>query len=121
MHFWDTEKNEDPNELSFRPKGYELKNIRAEHDLHSAVLGKDIICTDSLPKENLPRFKDYQITAEIMSKANEGAVVNPCPPFYRGVEVSEDVINSKYFVGYQFKQYLLEVQQAVLIYCLTEG
>ncbi len=31
----------------------------------------------------------------------------------------EDVIESKYFVGYEFKKYLLEVQQAIMIYCLT--
>ena len=51
--------------------------------------------------------------------ANKGAILNTCPPFYRGEEVSEDVINSEYFVGYEFKRYLLQVQQAVIIYCLT--
>lgn len=54
-----------------------------------------------------------------MQKANKGAVLNPCPPFYRGEEVSEDVIDSKYFVGYDFKKYLVEIQQAIMIYCLT--
>lgn len=53
-----------------------------------------------------------------MDMANENALLNPCPPFYRGEEVSEDVIDSDYFVGYHFKKYLLEVQQAVIIYCL---
>ena len=54
-----------------------------------------------------------------MKLANDGAVVNPCPPFYRGEEVSADLIDSPYFVGYEFKKHLLKVQQAVLIYCLT--
>ena len=53
-----------------------------------------------------------------MKKANAGAVLNPCPPFFRGEEVSEDVINSDYFVGYKFKKYLVEVQQAILCYLL---
>ena len=39
-------------------------------------------------------------------------------PFYRGEEVSGDVIDSEYFVGYEFKKYLLEIQQAVIIYCM---
>ncbi len=56
------------------------------------------------------------MTKAIMERANEGAVLNPCPPFYRGEEVSEDTIESKYFVGYEFKKCLLEVQQAVMIY-----
>lgn len=53
-----------------------------------------------------------------MRLANKGAILNPCPPFYRGEEVSEDVIESEYFVGYEFKKVLLEVQQAIMIYCL---
>ncbi len=53
--------------------------------------------------------------------ANKGAVLNPCPPFYRGEEVSDDVIDSEYFVGYGFKKHLLEVQQAVIIYCLLKS
>ena len=48
-----------------------------------------------------------------------GAVLNPCPPFYRGEEVTDDVIDSDYFVGYEFKSNLLKVQQAILIYCLS--
>ena len=63
-------------------------------------------------------FEEYQITAEIMKKANKGALLNPCPPFYRGEEVSVSAIDSQYFVGYEFKKHLLEVQQAILIYCL---
>lgn len=46
--------------------------------------------------------------------ANENAILNPCPPFCRGEEVSEDVIDSDYFVGYQFKKNLLELQQAIM-------
>ncbi len=54
-----------------------------------------------------------------MDKANKGALLNPCPPFYRGKEVSQDAIDSKYFVGYEFKKSLLVVQQAIIVYCLT--
>ena len=55
-----------------------------------------------------------------MQKANMGAVLNPCPPFFRGEEVSEDVINSDYFVGYGFKKCLLPVQQAILCYLMDK-
>ena len=77
------------------------------------------MCTDSLPESILGDFKNCQVTKEVMQMANEGAILNPCPPFYRGEEVTDDVIESKYFVGYEFKKYLLEVQQAIMIYCLT--
>ena len=52
--------------------------------------------------------------------ANENAILNPCPPFYRVEELSKDVIDSDYFVGYQFKRYLLEIQQAIVIYRLMD-
>jgi ornithine carbamoyltransferase len=101
------------------PSGYEIPEVPVQHDLHTAIQGKDIICTDSLQASAVADFKQHQITAEIMSLANKGAVLNPCPPFYRGEEVSEDAIDSHYFVGYAFKGHLLEVQQAVLLYNLT--
>lgn len=101
------------------PIGYEMEGVEVFHNLKDAMGGKDIICTDSLPRELLEVFADYQLTPQVMQLANEGAVVNPCPPFYRGEEVSADLIDSHYFVGYEFKKHLLEVQQAVLIYCLT--
>ena len=109
-------------ELSFVqccPMGYELDGVPTISDIHTAIIDKDIICTDSLPKEADHDFKDYQITKEIMDKANTGAILNPCPPFYRGEEVSAEVIDSKYFVGYAFKKHLLEIQQAIIIYNMT--
>lgn len=102
------------------PKGYEIEGIETYDDIHAAVQNKDIVCTDSLPKEVQHDFLSFQVTKEVMDRANKGALLNPCPPFYRGEEVSEDVIDSSYFVGYDFKRHLLEVQQAVLIFNLSQ-
>lgn len=99
--------------------GHEMQGLPVYNNIKEAIIGKDIICTDSLPSNLLHDFKNCQVTLEVMKMANKGAVLNPCPPFYRGEEVSEDVIDSEYFVGYEFKQYLLQIQQAILIYCLT--
>lgn len=101
-------------------EGYEIDGIVSHHDIEQAIIGKDIVCTDSLPATVLADFKKCQVTLEVMEKANKGAILNPCPPFFRGEEVSEDVINSDYFVGYEFKRCLLQVQQAIMIYCLTK-
>lgn len=102
------------------PVGYELKNIKVYTNIEDAISGKDIICTDSIPDKVKEVFKDYQITLQHMERANPGAVLNPCPPFFRGEEVSADVINSDYFVGYGFKKYLVPVQQAILCYLLDK-
>lgn len=101
-------------------KGYEIDGIVSHNNIYEAIIGKDIVCTDSLPSSVLDDFKECQITLEVMKMANEGALLNPCPPFYRGEEVSADVIDSNYFVGYEFKKYLLDVQQAIMIYCLIK-
>lgn len=101
--------------------GYEIDGLKTYCNIREAVKGKDIICTDSLPSGILDEFRNCQVTKEIMDMANKGAVLNPCPPFYRGEEVSDDVIDSEYFVGYGFKKHLLEVQQAVIIYCLLKS
>jgi ornithine carbamoyltransferase len=99
--------------------GYEIEGLVSHYDIEKAIMGKDIVCTDSLQASMLEDFKKCQVTKRVMDKANKGALLNPCPPFYRGEEVSEDVINSNYFVGYEFKKSLLQVQQAIMIYCLT--
>ncbi len=102
------------------PRGYEMESVTVINNLNQAIDGKDIICTDSLPGDLVNEFSGCRVTKETMQLANEGAVLNPCPPFYRGEEVSADVINSSYFVGYEFKKYLLEIQQAVMIYNLMD-
>ena len=102
------------------PPRYRMPEVPYEEDLRKAVAGKDIICTDGIPSGALAEFEAYQVTKEIMDLAGKGALLNPCPPFYRGEEVSADAIDSVYFVGYAFKKDLLRVQQAVLVYCLLQ-
>lgn len=98
--------------------GYEIDGLKVHYNISEAVKGKDIICTDSLPPDVIGDFGNCRVTKKIMDTANRGAVLNPCPPFYRGEEVSDDAVASEYFVGYGFKERLLEVQQAVIIYLL---
>ncbi len=100
--------------------GYEMEGVPAFHNIMEAVKGKDIICTDSLPAGAVRDFQECQVTKEAMETANHGAVLNPCPPFYRGQEVSAEVMDSPCFVGYEFKKHLLAVQQAIMLYCLSE-
>ena len=99
------------------PPKYAMDGVKNISDLAQAAAGKDVICTDSLSADKLPDFADYQITEELM-RTSGCQLLNPCPPFYRGEEVSAGVMDSEYFAGYDFKSCLLEVQQAVLLYCM---
>jgi len=101
------------------PLGCEIPGAEIMRSLDDAVRGSDVVLTDSLPPELLDDYKPYKITLAAMQMANAGAMLNPCPPFYRGEEVSAAVMDSPFFVGYAFKESLLAVQQAVLIHLLT--
>ncbi len=101
------------------PEKYMVPGVKRYENINEAVAGRDVICTDSLPASVLDEFRDYRVTKAIMGAANPGAVLNPCPPFYRGGEVSADAIESDFFVGYEFKKNLLRVQQAIIIFCMT--
>ena len=100
------------------PKGYEIDGLVTRSDLDDTILGKDIVCTDSLSRDKVEDFKSLQVTLSHMKKANNNAVLNPCPPFYRGEEVAGEVIDSSYFVGYHFKESILEIQQAIIIFLM---
>ena len=88
--------------------------------LESVLSESDVILTDPLPLElrTDEHYNKYQITLEKMKVCKVNAILNPCPPFYRGEEVSADVIESEYFAGYEFKKNLIYVQQAIILYCL---
>jgi ornithine carbamoyltransferase len=97
------------------PPGYEMNGVTVERDIATAVANADIVLTDSLPAAAVETFAPYRITSELMKTARPGALLNPCPMFFRGQEVSADAIDSEYFVGYGFKKRLAEVQGAVLL------
>ena len=100
------------------PKGYEVEGLKTCDNISEAIVGKDLICTDSLPGDAVEAFKNCQVTEAALKLANPGALLNPCPPFFRGEEVSSDAISSDHFVGYEFKQALLSVQQAIMLFLL---
>lgn len=103
--------------------GYELgedtRNYKFHTDLEPVLARSNVVLTDSLPDElrTAQYFKDYQITLDRLALTKEQLILNPCPPFYRGEEVSQEAIKSSHFVGYEFKRNLLYVQQAILLYC----
>lgn len=94
---------------------------RVVEDPQVALRDADVVLTDGVGR-HAEALAPYQVTAELMALARPGAVLNPCPPFTRGREVSADAVApGGPFVGYGFKVSLLPVQQAVMAYCLGLG
>jgi ornithine carbamoyltransferase len=96
-------------------------NYTFHTELDKILPDSDIILTDSLSQAFLTEeyIAAYQITLDRMKLARPDALLNPCPPFFRNEEVSEDVIASPYFAGFGFKKSLIYLQQAILVYCLS--
>ncbi len=96
------------------------KNYTFHLELEEVLPLSNVILTDSLSEglRQTEYIDKYQVTVERMNKCRSNAILNPCPPFFRGQEVSAEVIESKFFVGYQFKKNLIYVQQAIILYCL---
>jgi ornithine carbamoyltransferase len=97
----------------------ENRNYKFHTELDAVFRKSDVILTDSLTSDlrTAEYINKYQITLEKMSLTKQNSILNPCPPFFRNEEVSEDAISSDYFVGYAFKKNLIYVQQAILLYC----
>lgn len=101
------------------PKKYAMEDTQVVENLCNAVKQADVIITDSLSRDIVEDFRKYQITEELLNTAGCNILLNPCPPFYRGEEVSEDAIASEFFVGYDFKKSLLNVQQSIMDFCIN--
>jgi len=91
--------------------------LRWEGDIDVAVRSADVILTDG-PGRHEDLLRPFQITGTLLDTAPPGVLLNPCPPFQRGREVSVDAISHRAFVGHNFKAALLPVQQAIMAFCL---
>lgn len=101
------------------PKEYAMQGNDVETNVIKAIKNADVVISDSLSDSVLNDFKNYQITEDLLNET-PNVIFNPCPPFFRGREVSSDAIDSSAFVGYEFKKALLNVQQAIIDFCMME-
>ncbi|SDR90615.1 Ornithine carbamoyltransferase [Paraoerskovia marina] len=95
------------------PPGFELDGVPAVHTLAEGLDGADVVLTDGTGHLG-DVFEPFRVSAAALRGCAPGVLLNPCPPFTRGAEVSADAIESPAFVGHEFKRVLLEVQRAVL-------
>ncbi len=95
-------------------------------DPQRAVEGADAVYTDtwvSMGEEDeaakkRPAFTGYQVTPELMARANPGALFMHCLPAHRGEEVTDSVMDSPHSVVFDQAENRLHVQKAVLLLAL---
>jgi len=87
-----------------------------------AVKGASLVATDvwaSMGHEEerklrLQRFKDYQVTQELMAQARSDALFMHCLPAHRGEEVAADVLDAPDSVVWDEAENRLHAQKALL-------
>ena len=126
------------------PKGYEppediLKTanewadenntqITVTDDIGVALENVDVVYTDvwvSMGDEEEAKQREidlspFQVNADLMSLANDGAIFMHCLPAIRGQEVTADVIDGEQSVIYDEAENRMHAQKAVLYYYLKD-
>eukprot|EP00035_Acanthoeca_spectabilis_P036534 m.40139 g.40139 ORF g.40139 m.40139 type:complete len:314 (+) comp8044_c0_seq2:1518-2459(+) len=93
---------------------------------YEAVEGADVVYTDTFVSMGdeankaaiLKRFEGLQVDQRLMSAAKDDAVFMHDMPAYRGIEVSEDVIDGPQSIIYDQAENRLHAQKAVVLHLL---
>lgn len=103
--------------------------IEVMKDPKEAVKNADAVYTDKWASmgqeaeeaERKKIFAPYQVNAELMSHANNGALFMHCLPAGRGKEVTDEVIDAEYSVVFDEAENRLHAQKAVMYKLMKQG
>jgi ornithine carbamoyltransferase len=93
-----------------------------------AVAGADVVATDTWvsmgdeaeAEERAKPFWDFQLNADLLASAADGALVLHCLPAYRGKEITADVIDGPQSVVWDEAENRLHAQKALLAWLLEQ-
>ncbi len=97
-------------------------------DIQEAAKGADILYTDVWASmgqeeefnERAEIFRNYQINSELMSFANEGAMVLHCLPAHRGEEITAEIIEAHADEIFEEAENRLHAQKAVMVLLMAD-
>ena len=119
------------------PKGYEPNSLvidkaseiyrnkgllKISNDPYSAVLGANVLYTDvwsSMGEENQKEQKDKDFDSNLLSNANEDAIILHCLPAYRSKEITDEIFESSRSRIFKQAENRMHVQQALLACLLS--
>jgi ornithine carbamoyltransferase len=119
------------------PRGYEpcadvvewsKRNARGTititHDVKEAMHGAEVIYTDvwtSMGQEHdarvrKRRFRDYQVNAELLRRAEPDVLVMHCLPAHRGEEITDEVLDGPHSIVLEQAENRLHAQKGLLVW-----
>ncbi len=114
------------------PKGYEPMEKEGAAITHSpaeAVKDADVVYTDTWvsmgqeeeKQKRMKIFPPFQVNKELMAKAKQDALFMHCLPAHRGLEVSNEVIDSKQSIVFDQAENRMHAQNALMLKLLEVG
>lgn len=120
------------------PEGYEpsadllekfSSRVSIVRDPASAIVGADLVVTDtwaSMGQEEEKQLREqaftgFQVNEEVMSHAAEDALFMHCLPAYRGLEISDTIMESKWSVVWDEAENRLHAQKALVEFLLNQA
>ena len=103
--------------------GMEQGKLTITRNPKEAVVGADVVYTDvwaSMGQEGeaqirIKAFSGFQVNAELMALANEGAMVQHCLPAHRGEEITAEVLEAHANEIFEEAENRMHAQKAVLV------
>ncbi len=103
--------------------GMEQGKLTVTRNPKKAVVGADVVYTDvwaSMGQEGeaqirMKAFSGFQVNAELMALANEGAMVQHCLPAHRGEEITAEVLEAHANEIFEEAENRMHAQKAVLV------
>ncbi len=116
------EPNQDIFEMAKKNAEKSGSTIEISHDPVEAVKDADVVYTDvwasmgqeSEKEERKKVFSPYQVNSNLFSQAKPDAIFLHCLPAYRGLEVTDDIIDGPNSRVFDEAENRLHVQKAVL-------
>jgi len=92
----------------------------------SPLKNADIVATDtwvsmgdeSEQEKREKIFKPYQVNSALLKAANDDCIVMHCLPAHRGLEITDEVIDSDQSVVFDEAENRLHAQKAIILYLL---
>lgn len=112
-----------PNQAIFdRAQAKCPRPINLTNDPATAIQGADVVNVDvwasmgqeSEQEERLGLFKNYQLDATLLAKADKNAIVMHCLPAHRGEEVTEEVLEGPQSVIFDQAENKMHIHAAIL-------